>query len=45
VSRPEEELLPELAGGVIPAPHMVPATEVSQFKACSITEPDCEACQ
>ncbi len=35
----------EAAAAVIPEPHMVPVTEVSQYKACSITDPDCEACQ
>jgi ribonucleoside-diphosphate reductase alpha chain len=35
----------ESAAAVIPEPHLLPATEVSQFKACSITDPDCEACQ
>jgi ribonucleoside-diphosphate reductase alpha chain len=29
---------------IVPAPH-IPVTEVSQYKACSITDPDCEACQ
>jgi len=32
----------------IPAPHIntqQPATEMSQFNACSIDDPDCEACQ
>jgi ribonucleoside-diphosphate reductase alpha chain len=35
----------EASAAVIPEPHMVPVTEVSQYKACSITDPDCEACQ
>lgn len=35
----------EAAAAVISEPHMVPVTEVSQYKACSITDPDCEACQ
>ncbi|MFM7036561.1 MAG: ribonucleoside-diphosphate reductase subunit alpha [Planctomycetaceae bacterium] len=29
---------------LVPAPH-IPVTEVSQYKACSITDADCEACQ
>jgi len=32
------------ATDLVPAPH-IPVTEVSQYKACSITDPDCEACQ
>lgn len=36
------------SGTPIPAPHIdtqQPATEMSQFNACSIDDPDCEACQ
>jgi ribonucleoside-diphosphate reductase alpha chain len=42
VSRSEDSR--ETAAETIPAPH-IPVTEASQYKACSITDPDCEACQ
>jgi ribonucleoside-diphosphate reductase alpha chain len=42
IARPEDPRDP--AADIIPAPH-IPVTEVSQYKACSITDPDCEACQ
>ncbi|MCA9061139.1 MAG: ribonucleoside-diphosphate reductase subunit alpha, partial [Planctomycetaceae bacterium] len=29
----------------IPAPHVVPATDMTNVKACSLDDPDCEACQ
>jgi len=41
----------ETGAELVPAPHIsaeakvVPVTDVSQYKACSITDPDCEACQ
>ncbi len=35
----------EAGAAIVPEPHIVPVTEVSQYKACSITDPDCEACQ
>ncbi|MFN9720221.1 MAG: ribonucleoside-diphosphate reductase subunit alpha, partial [Planctomycetota bacterium] len=35
----------DASAAVIPEPHLVPVTDVSQYKACSITDPDCEACQ
>jgi ribonucleoside-diphosphate reductase alpha chain len=42
VNRAEDA--PDSASEIIPAPH-IPVTEASQYKACSITDPDCEACQ
>jgi ribonucleoside-diphosphate reductase alpha chain len=44
LARMDEDRTLEEARPDIPAPH-VPVTEVSQYKACSITDPDCEACQ
>ena len=35
----------ETGADIVPAPHILPVTEASQYKACSITDPDCEACQ
>ena len=29
----------------VPAPHAVPATDMSNVEACSLDNPDCEACQ
>jgi Trk K+ transport system NAD-binding subunit len=45
MARMDEDRSPEQGRTDIPAPHVVPVTEVSQYKACSITDPDCEACQ
>jgi len=45
MARMDEDRSPEQGRADIPAPHVVPVTEVSQYKACSITDPDCEACQ
>ncbi len=42
VNRAEDA--PDSASEIVPAPH-IPVTEASQYKACSITDPDCEACQ
>jgi ribonucleoside-diphosphate reductase alpha chain len=44
LARMDEDRTLEAVRTDIPAPH-VPVTEVSQYKACSITDPDCEACQ
>lgn len=45
MARMDEDRSPEQGRADIPAPHVVPVTEASQYKACSITDPDCEACQ
>ena len=45
VARMDSDRSPEQSRSDIPAPHVVPVTEASQYKACSITDPDCEACQ
>jgi len=45
MARMEQDRSPQQGRIDIPSPHVVPVTEVSQYKACSITEPDCEACQ
>jgi ribonucleoside-diphosphate reductase alpha chain len=45
VARMDSDRSPEQGRSDIPSPHVVPATEVSQYNACSITDPDCEACQ
>jgi len=45
VARMDSDRSPQQERGDIPSPHVVPVTEVSQYKACSITDPDCEACQ
>ena len=50
VSASSDNGVSRAAGGStpIPEPHIaaqVPVTEVSQYNACSIDDPDCEACQ
>jgi len=45
VARMNSDRSPEQSRSDIPAPHVVPVTEASQYNACSITDPDCEACQ
>ena len=45
VARMASDRSPEQGRSDIPSPHVVPVTEVSQYNACSITDPDCEACQ
>ena len=45
VARMDSDRSPEQGRTDIPTPHVVPVTEVSQYNACSITDPDCEACQ
>ena len=45
VARMDSDRSPEQGRSDIPSPHVVPVTEVSQYNACSITDPDCEACQ
>jgi ribonucleoside-diphosphate reductase alpha chain len=45
MARMDLDRSPQQGRSDIPSPHVVPVTEVSQYKACSITDPDCEACQ
>ncbi len=45
VARMDSDRSPGQGRSDIPSPHVVPVTEVSQYNACSITDPDCEACQ
>ena len=45
VARMDSDRSPGQSRTDIPSPHVVPVTEVSQYNACSITDPDCEACQ
>ncbi|MFN8707983.1 MAG: ribonucleoside-diphosphate reductase subunit alpha, partial [Planctomyces sp.] len=35
----------DVAVAGVPAPHVVPATDMTNVKACSLDNPDCEACQ
>ena len=41
----DDRTRPDTAESEISAPHVVPATDMSNVQACSLDNPDCEACQ